>query len=110
MSAFPPPSHFRFQLSTFPFQLLPIRPIIARLFVMGGTSATLSVGHLASPPGQPSSSLVSPYRLSAIGYLDPAESLTISARGTTVELTTLFAGPDKLRNAVDRLQTLLYAA
>jgi hypothetical protein len=33
-----------FQLPTFPFQLLPLRRIIARLFVMGGTIANLSVG------------------------------------------------------------------
>ena len=47
MSAFPPPSHFRFQL--FPFPLLPIRRIIARLFVMGGTNAQFAVGKVSLP-------------------------------------------------------------
>ncbi len=34
----------------------------------------------------------------------------ISARGTIVEIASLFGGPDNLRTAINKLQTLLYAA
>lgn len=34
----------------------------------------------------------------------------ISARGTIMEIATLFGGPDNLRTAVAQLQTLIYAA
>ena len=34
----------------------------------------------------------------------------ISARGNVMEIATLFGGADNLRNAVNQLQTLLYAA
>jgi type I restriction enzyme R subunit len=34
----------------------------------------------------------------------------ISERGNVMEIATFFGGPDQLRTAVHRLQTLLYAA
>ena len=34
----------------------------------------------------------------------------ISRHGNVMEIAALFDGPDKLRNAVNELQTLLYAA
>jgi type I restriction enzyme, R subunit len=34
----------------------------------------------------------------------------ISDRGNVIEITKMFGGSDKLRDAVNQLQTLLYAA
>jgi len=34
----------------------------------------------------------------------------ISERGNVIEIARLFGGPEKLKEAVDKLQALLYAA